>query len=227
MEHQEETPNPRNDEEKKADGGEAEKEEQQQEEHVLQFMDSLDSYLTLMDSLSSALRQGWLQLAAARHSMGTSRITSALFDLKTHAAATTLQISEFNLNFKVKHPFFRLCKWSPSNDGKHCSEETRTDEEELRANTNSSQLRHRGKSEYSVLQNECPKSGNSPLIRTVDTVHRERSKSLSVFGTLVSPKLRDAQISFENAMETIVEIANMQSSMLSSFNQIQREIEEK
>ena len=38
--------------------------------------------------------QGWLELATARHSMGTSRINSALLDLKTHSAATTLQVNE-------------------------------------------------------------------------------------------------------------------------------------
>ncbi|EPS63369.1 hypothetical protein M569_11420, partial [Genlisea aurea] len=34
---------------------------------------------------------------------------------------------------------------------------------------------------------------------------KERSKSLSMFGMLVSPKLRATQLSFENALETLVE----------------------
>jgi len=38
--------------------------------------------------------QGWLDLASARHSMGASRISSSLFDLKVQSAATTVQVSE-------------------------------------------------------------------------------------------------------------------------------------
>nr|GMC56998.1 coiled-coil domain-containing protein 115 isoform X1 [Ipomoea batatas] len=59
---------------------------------VLNFLDSLDSYLILMDTLSSTLRQGCLELASARLSMGASRINSSLLDLKPHSAATTLEI---------------------------------------------------------------------------------------------------------------------------------------
>lgn len=38
--------------------------------------------------------QGWLELASARHSMGASRISSSLFDLKLHSAATSLRVTE-------------------------------------------------------------------------------------------------------------------------------------
>lgn len=40
--------------------------------------------------------QGWFELASARHSMGASRINSALFDLKYHSAATTLQLNNLD-----------------------------------------------------------------------------------------------------------------------------------
>lgn len=40
------------------------------------------------------LLQGWFDLASARHSMGTLRITSTLLDLKDHSAASTLQVSD-------------------------------------------------------------------------------------------------------------------------------------
>lgn len=36
--------------------------------------------------------QGWLDLASARHSMGASRVSSALFDHKEQSAATKLQV---------------------------------------------------------------------------------------------------------------------------------------
>lgn len=38
--------------------------------------------------------QGWLELASARHSMGSSRICSSLFDLKHHSAATSVRVTE-------------------------------------------------------------------------------------------------------------------------------------
>jgi len=62
------------------------------DEEILRFMDSVDGYLVLMDSLSSALRQGWLDMASARHSMGPSRVSSTLFDHKEQSAATKLQV---------------------------------------------------------------------------------------------------------------------------------------
>lgn len=36
--------------------------------------------------------QGWLELASARHSMGAARVSSALFNLKSHHASTTLEV---------------------------------------------------------------------------------------------------------------------------------------
>ncbi|KAL6317242.1 hypothetical protein AAG906_029995 [Vitis piasezkii] len=156
-----------------------EEEQLDEEENVVTFLDSMDAYLTLIDSLSSTLRQGWLELASARHSMGASRISSSLFDLKLHSAATSLRVTEDDepQEIQEKSP---TCK-SPTSNG-------------------------------------SPLSLDSP-------VQKQRHKSLSVFGTLVSPKLRAAQFSFETALETIVEIANMRSSMLSAFDQVQKDIE--
>uniref|UniRef100_A0A6N2LEF8 Vacuolar ATPase assembly protein VMA22 n=1 Tax=Salix viminalis TaxID=40686 RepID=A0A6N2LEF8_SALVM len=54
---------------------------------------------------------------------------------------------------------------------------------------------------------------------------RWRAKLLSMFGTLISPKLRAAQLSFETALETLVEIANMRSAMLSSFDRVRKELD--
>ncbi|XP_039134331.1 uncharacterized protein LOC120271707 isoform X2 [Dioscorea cayenensis subsp. rotundata] len=45
---------------------------EEEEIETLRFLDSLDGYVTLLNSLSSILRQGWLELASARHSMGSS-----------------------------------------------------------------------------------------------------------------------------------------------------------
>ncbi|XP_019054973.1 PREDICTED: uncharacterized protein LOC104607252 isoform X5 [Nelumbo nucifera] len=141
---------------------------------------------------------GWIDLASARHSMGLSRVTSALFDLKSHSAATTLHVSQ--------------------QDG-----EIEIDKQEMQQSS-SSELRHRGSSLHSELQEEYS-ARSTPSPKVEDQVQKERFKSLSVFGTLVSPKLRAAQLSFETALETLIKIANMRSAMLSAFAQVQKHIE--
>ncbi|KAL5713776.1 hypothetical protein ACHQM5_015823 [Ranunculus cassubicifolius] len=199
-----------------------------EEDNVLLFLDSLDSYLTRMDSLSSTLRQGWIDLASARYSMGTSRVTSALFDLKVHPAATTLQVSQLDSeppqqDPMVKEPHFALSRRSTS-PGE--SKDITPHENDTPKKNFNSLLRHRVTSEYSVEKElttiASPVSPRSPLTSD-DQVQKERSKSLSVFGTLVSPKLREAQVSFETALETLLEIANMRSMMLSAYAKLQQD----
>ncbi|XP_010271142.1 PREDICTED: coiled-coil domain-containing protein 115-like isoform X4 [Nelumbo nucifera] len=203
--------------------------EHQQEESVVQFLDSMDDYLTLLDSLSLTLRQGWIDLASARHSMGLSRVTSALFDLKSHSAATTLHVSQQDgdssllTDAMVEQPHFVLYKWSSSDSGKCFSGEIEIDKQEMQQSS-SSELRHRGSSLHSELQEEYS-ARSTPSPKVEDQVQKERFKSLSVFGTLVSPKLRAAQLSFETALETLIKIANMRSAMLSAFAQVQKHIE--
>ncbi|KAK9136609.1 hypothetical protein Sjap_007203 [Stephania japonica] len=203
-------------------------EEEECEKEVLQFLDSMDSYIMLIDSLSSTLRQGWLDLASARHSMGPSRINSGLFDLKLHAASSTLNVTELD-DEVVDQPYFTLSKWPSLNDKKCDFEEIEADGGNFLKTSNSPQLRHRGSSDASAFfeggKEEPPASDGSPV--TVDNqVQKERSKSLSVFGTLVSPKLRNAQLSFEKALEMIVQLANERSTMLSAHAQICRRHQE-
>lgn len=178
-------------------------------DNALQFLDSMDGYLTLMDSLSWTLRQGWLQLASARHSMGGSRVSSAVLDMKSHSAATFLQVTkqsnpEAGLG-EIHH--FTLRKWASSDNGNGAPHRDV-----------SPQLRQRKD------KDEAPPPGTDED----DYQHqlqKERFKSLSVFGALVSPKLRAAQLSFETALEALVEIANMRSSMLSNFHEVRKELE--
>ncbi|XP_041021847.1 uncharacterized protein LOC121263118 isoform X2 [Juglans microcarpa x Juglans regia] len=197
-------------------------EEQQQregkrleEENVVRFLDSLDSYVTLLDSLSSTLRQGWLELASARQSMGASRINGALLDLKSHSAATSLQVTHHDDEI-LNQPHFTLCKWASSKNG-YGDENLR--ENKLQTNSDGPQLRHR-----SQFAEKIPETKGVPLI-VDDQVQKERTKSLSMFGTLVSPKLRAAQLSFETALETLVEIANVRLTMLSTSDQVRKELE--
>ncbi|XP_057727929.1 uncharacterized protein LOC130943875 isoform X3 [Arachis stenosperma] len=160
-----------------------------EEKLVLQFMDSLNSYLSLSHSLSSTLGQAWMELASARHSMGTARLNTSLLDLKFHPASTTLKITEYDA-------WFVLRKWVSSEE---------VEEDEDSTSTKSSE---RADDDDDVV------------------VRRERAKSLSVFGILIPPKLRAAQLSFERALETLVEMANMRSRFLYSFHQLHQEVED-
>ncbi|PON49008.1 Coiled-coil domain-containing protein [Parasponia andersonii] len=195
------------------------------DQHVLQFLDSMDEYLTQMGSLSTVLRQGWLELASARHSMGASRVNGALLDLKIHSAATSLRVSEDFVDSVVGKAHFTLCKWVSSDNVKHCSGgEGKFREDNLETKSVSPQLRHRSMSPFSEIpEKTSPQNGATLVVE--DQVQKERLKSLSVFGTLVSPKLRTAQLSFETALEKLVEIANADSTMLSAFDQVKEELE--
>lgn len=189
--------------------GEEEEEEEEvvikdEDKVALQFMDSLHNYLSLSDSLSSTLRQGWLELASARYSMGTSRVNSSLLDLKFHSAATTLKITE---NEDGTQPHFTLQKWVSS---EHELESTKLED----------------KNEQPQDSNSIKSSENLMGLADNDEVQKERHKSLSVFGVLISPKLRATQLSFEKALETLIEIANLRSSLLHSFSQLNQEVED-
>nr|GEV48556.1 hypothetical protein [Tanacetum cinerariifolium] len=50
------------------------------------------------------------------------------------------------------------------------------------------------------------------------------AKVLSMFGTLVSPKLRASQLTFKTALETLVEIANARSRILKSYEALHRDM---
>lgn len=178
------------------------------DEDVLKFMDSLDAYLRLIDSLSSTLRQGWFDFASARYSMGASRVNSALLDLKEHPAATSLEVREGG------EPHFTLCKWTTD------TEEMKDNDNGLQQECNSIRQLHKETSQVSEVKEESSPVGG-PSATTDDRVQKGRSRSLAVFGTLISPKLRAAQLSFETALETAVEIANARASMLSTLDQVQ------
>ncbi|KAM1701336.1 hypothetical protein ACFXTH_026725 [Malus domestica] len=176
-------------------------------ENSLQFLDSIDGYLTLLDSLSWTLRQGSLQLASARHSMGESRVSSALLDLKSHNASTFLQVTQQSDTETEQIHHFTLRKWASSD------------------NDNGAPLMNMSPQ----IRQRKDKDGPPPPLKA-ETAHqhqlqKERTKSLLMFGGLVSPKLRAAQLSFESALDALVEIANMRSLMLSMFDKVREELE--
>ncbi|CAN0924266.1 hypothetical protein LINGRAHAP2_LOCUS34070 [Linum grandiflorum] len=199
---------------------EGEGEEEERNQAVLRLLDSMDGYLTLYSSLSSTLRQGWLDLASARHSMGTSRISYAMLDHKEHAASTSLQIiSDGDEDSSGKQPRFQLRKWGSLDNESGSLEEQRWKEHKESGGT----LKQRNRV-GSQLHDET-KSDNGALLDVDDRIKNERSKSLAVFGAMVSPKLRASQVSFEKAIETLVELANLRSEILAAANQVQRHSE--
>ncbi|KAF5760573.1 hypothetical protein HanXRQr2_Chr16g0755071 [Helianthus annuus] len=176
------------------------------EDQTLIFLDSLDDYLILIQTLSSTLRQGWLELASARHSMGASRVNTALLSLKHRSAATKV---ELDYHDNAKSPQFSLCKWT-STDDKNSSPEKEKVEEDEQLKENMSGLESENE-ESSLESSKGSETTASP--RKTENL-KERAKILSMFGTLVSPKLRASQLSFETALETLVNIANVRSSIL-------------
>ncbi|KAD7477073.1 hypothetical protein E3N88_00209 [Mikania micrantha] len=172
-----------------------------EDDKTLFFLDSMDNYLILIETLSSSLRQGWLELASARHSMGASRVNTALLSLKNHSAATKVELDYDDYDSStIKSPHFSLCKWT-STDDKNSSLEKQNIEEGEQVKENLSSW-------------ECVKYFLCMYIQ------KERAKVLSMFGTLVSPKLRASQLSFETALETLVELSNVRSSILKAHDAI-------
>uniref|UniRef100_A0A452ZB21 Vacuolar ATPase assembly protein VMA22 n=2 Tax=Aegilops tauschii subsp. strangulata TaxID=200361 RepID=A0A452ZB21_AEGTS len=164
------------------------------DEEILRFMDSADGYLLLMDSLSAALRQGWLDLASARHSMGASRVSSVLFDHKEQSAATRLQVDySADLRPSESKPHFALSKWC-------LQEESNSSDVVSAQDSTKPKLRYRGSEATSDGSNEsdATTAKSSTGVDICSQVQTARSKALSMFGALVSPKLRTTQVSFES-----------------------------
>ncbi|XP_071701001.1 uncharacterized protein [Rutidosis leptorrhynchoides] len=191
------------------------------EENTLKFLDSLDNYLILTHSLSSTLRQGWLELASARYSMGGSRVNSGLLNLKPHSAATTVELHHDNAG----SPQFSLLKWASSDDKESSlGKENIEEDEQLNEKLCSQNPVHQESSLESSKESETktsPQENNGSESKA--SLHKtekpkERAKVLSMFGTLVSPKLRASQLSFETALETLVQIANARSSILEAHD---------
>ncbi|XP_042439993.1 uncharacterized protein LOC122025280 isoform X2 [Zingiber officinale] len=149
------------------------------DDEVLRFLDSLDAYLRLRDSVSSMLRQGWFELATARHSMGSSRVSSVVLDQKVQPAATTLQVRE---SVSELQPFFSLSKWSSSAKDGICSSEE-IELSSMQTTVKDSELRHRGTSSFY----DDMKKINSTINLTPtdsDSNHRFRRKGRKCYQSL-------------------------------------------
>ncbi|KAH9315604.1 hypothetical protein KI387_024231, partial [Taxus chinensis] len=191
-----------------------EDEDEDEDMKVIQLLDATDAYLKLYHSLSHTMRQGWLQIASARYSMGTSRISEVLFSLKPSSAHTSISLNytdglpavdENSVAEKARgniytrrenYPtYFTLHKWE---NKKEVEEEVDTGFTEKKS---ALRLRHRplshstDKSKGAALTDNT--GSESSYSSTDFQVQKRKSEALSLFGTLVSPQLRFAQGSFE------------------------------
>ncbi|XWS20837.1 hypothetical protein CRYUN_Cryun30bG0003200 [Craigia yunnanensis] len=217
-------------------------------------MDSMDAYQTLIHSLSSTLRkiliseviivpnsQGCLELASARHAMGASRVNTVLLDHKFHPAATSLLVTQ-----DERKGIYQLTPWNhtlhyanehllvmKSSCWERCNLAGTSCNHSYDAGVVPCFMRRRPHlriklhlklmTNFTILEiaHLCYLKVAVPLSFSC---FWKRCKSLSVFGTLVSPKLRAAQLSFETALETLVEIANKRSAMLCAFNKVHKKL---
>nr|XP_043617072.1 coiled-coil domain-containing protein 115 isoform X2 [Erigeron canadensis] len=193
----------------------------EEEETTLKFLDSVDHYLVLIHTLSSTLRQGWLELASARYSMGGSRVNTALLNLKHHSAATTVELNNDNGGSVTTSPQFGLHKWT-SSDNKDSSSKKENIEEDEQLNEYLSSPD--SEKHESTLESSDRHQTDASARKTDDHLQKERAKVLSTFGTLVSPKLRASQLSFETALETLVELANARSSILEAHDVLHKDM---
>ncbi|GJV04101.1 coiled-coil domain-containing protein 115 [Tanacetum coccineum] len=143
----------------------------------------------------------------------------------------------------TKSPKFNLCKWA-STDNKDSSleKENIEEDEQLKENISSQRdsgkhmfLVHKGNQESSPessiesVSSASPRESNGSEInasprKIENPLQKERAKVLSMFGTLVSPKLRASQLTFETALETLVELANARSRILKSYEALHRDM---
>nr|XP_009796918.1 PREDICTED: uncharacterized protein LOC104243432 isoform X4 [Nicotiana sylvestris] len=98
--------------------------------------------------------------------MGASRINSALFDLKYHSAATTLQLNNLDAGPELEKLHFSLCKWASSESPKSSSEEAKFEEDKLLQRKSSSPKVLKQDGSSNSVQEEMPEATESP--RTVD-----------------------------------------------------------
>lgn len=204
---------------------------------LIQLLDSTDDYIKLYYSLSQTLRQGWLEIAGARYSMGPSCISEASFNLKPHPAYTLISAErtddvdatdencavekadeKISMSGVKQEACFILHKWENKEE---------VDFKESRERS-SSQLRHRhlshsAEKDKGESKDKGSSESSSNAAVSQQQVQKRKSEALSLFGTLVSPQLRSAQISFEKVLETLVEIANVRNTILSVLAQISKE----
>ncbi|KVI07665.1 hypothetical protein Ccrd_013970 [Cynara cardunculus var. scolymus] len=183
------------------------------DENTLFFLDSVDNYLILIETLSSTLRQGWLELASARHSMGASRVNSALLNLKPHSAATTVEVDYDNAGSVKKSPLFSLCKWASSDDKDSPLEKENNEDEHLKENSSSPKLGPHASPRDSENQESSPESSNRSETNT---------PSPESNGSKTNAPLCKTESTV--TLETLVEIANVRSSILKAHDALKKEM---
>jgi len=187
---------------------------------MIKCLDSVHQLLSLRDTLSQLLRQGWMEMASARYSMGP-QVSQPLFRLKPYAASASISITDdSNDNDEASivsdgpfHMTLQRLETGDLSNGKVTGPSNKVDEPSRQGQEQSNAV----PTDWTQEEDAAYKR----LMRDVDdldsdsesgfsTQAKEKAKPLHWFGGLVSPHLRAAQGSFQLALEVLVDMANAQ-----------------
>ncbi|KAG0562594.1 hypothetical protein KC19_9G158600 [Ceratodon purpureus] len=194
--------------------------------HVLRCLDSCHELLALRNDLSLLLRQGWMDMARARYSMGSSRISHPLFSLKPHSASAHVGLALLDddpgspsLMTLVRLDAAGITNSQSADSDSHtCKPERRGS----RSGAAPPDWSHDEDAAYRrLMAGEGDSDSDSEA--AVETQTNEQTRPLRWFGTLVSPHLQAAQTSFESALEILVKIANAQQEASHAHNQVMQQ----
>eukprot|EP00850_Spirogloea_muscicola_P008898 SM000048S16610 [mRNA] locus=s48:711959:713477:+ [translate_table: standard] len=164
------------------------------EEAFVACLDAADRLLASREALSRALQAGWFDLARARYSMGPSSIGRLQYNASPSLAppATTVGLGQGEQ--AAGKPPLVIAPGSPPSAA---------------AASGSPELDDLVSS-ISLAASPCMEERATPSTKSVDKLSGD---ALRWFGTLVSPHLRAASVSFQEALQIAVEVANTQSEV--------------
>lgn len=207
---------------------------------ILCLLDALNRLLRSRDTLAQTLSRGWMDIASARYAMGPSRISQAVFSLKPCPASTFVSVSpaedapnaKDGANHTSQFTLRIQCQGIENNDTALGQEEQTPKismHSELRqrhtsgvSNNKHVETGSKGSVNHSMV-GESTVTQEAQGLSAAGGSLKQRSEALAWFGTLVSPHLRTAQSSFAEALETLVELATLQSSVLAAYHQIKQD----
>lgn len=223
------------------------------DQQLLWLLDSVDQLLRLRESLSQTLSHGWMELATARYAMAPSCISQPVFSLKPCSAATVVSVSytEDVTEYEEEAAKTRG-RWGCTGSAPQfvlwqtCKGKDRIESDAVERGVtiglqDSAKPRQRQLSGVSKEKHiKADLSGDLNLkdlgtkrvphvsgVRSVENTNlKQRSEALAWLGALVSPRPRTAQASFVAALEILVKMATLQSSLLmacSEFTQYRGE----
>lgn len=198
------------------------------DQEVIRCLDSVQELLVLQHSLSLHLREGWMDMARARYSMGPSRVSQPLFSLKPYSASARVSLvpPDDNAGLPLHMSLLRL------DSGKNTS--ATPSESHTPREGQASQHDH---SRSAAVPSDWSRDEDAAYRRIMAGVTdsdsdseaaggneaTEQTRPLRWFGAFVSPQLQAAQSSFELALEILVKISNAQGQATHAYNEVMQQ----